>query len=106
MITGIVKTQWYSQWIKQKALQASTNKQPRELDQIHEFLKTVRVNYICTDYITTISYFQFESPLWAGHLPVQVGEPAGGSLTADEYKFATTGPWAIIVSCYILHLTL
>jgi hypothetical protein len=28
---------------------------------------------------------------------VRVGEPAGGSLTADEYKFAVTSPWAIIV---------
>lgn len=27
-----------------------------------------------------------------------MGEPAGGSLTADEYKFAITGPWALIVS--------
>jgi hypothetical protein len=40
---------------------------------------------------------KFEAPLWAGRLPLQVGEPAGGSLTADEYKFAVTGPWAIIV---------
>ncbi|KAJ6572666.1 hypothetical protein B0H10DRAFT_2444291 [Mycena sp. CBHHK59/15] len=39
----------------------------------------------------------FESPLWAGRLPLRVGEPAGGSLTADEYKFAVTGPWAIII---------
>ncbi|KZT19409.1 hypothetical protein NEOLEDRAFT_1245840 [Neolentinus lepideus HHB14362 ss-1] len=31
----------------------------------------------------------FESPLWAGHLPVRMGEPAGDSLTADKYKFAT-----------------
>ena len=33
---------------------------------------------------------QFESPSWAGEL-------AGGSLSADEYKFATVAPWAIIV---------
>ncbi|KAJ7720064.1 hypothetical protein B0H14DRAFT_3521066 [Mycena olivaceomarginata] len=39
----------------------------------------------------------FESPLWAGRLPLRVGEPAGGSLTADEYKFAMTGPWAMII---------
>jgi hypothetical protein len=47
---------------------------------------------------------QFESPLWAGRLPMRVGEPAGGSLTADEYKFAVTGPWAIIVCpSHVLH---
>jgi hypothetical protein len=42
-------------------------------------------------------HLKYEAPLWAGHLPLRVGEPAGGSLTADEYKFAVTGPWAIIV---------
>jgi len=42
--------------------------------------------------------WQFESPLWAGRLPLRVGEPAGGNLTADEYKFAVTAPWPIIVS--------
>jgi hypothetical protein len=41
---------------------------------------------------------QFESPLWAGNLPVRLGEPAGGSLSADEYKFALTTPLPIIVS--------
>ncbi|KAJ7782582.1 hypothetical protein DFH07DRAFT_864942 [Mycena maculata] len=40
---------------------------------------------------------QFESLLWAGRLPLRVGEPAGGSLTADEYKFAVTGPWAVVI---------
>ncbi|KAJ7615963.1 hypothetical protein FB45DRAFT_935019 [Roridomyces roridus] len=44
----------------------------RELNIIHEFLET-------------------------GRLPTRVGESAGGSLTADEYKFATTGPLAVVV---------
>jgi hypothetical protein len=34
-------------------------------------------------------------------LPLRVGEAAGGSLTADEYKFATTGPWAIVVCLFL-----
>ncbi|KAJ7907977.1 hypothetical protein B0H13DRAFT_2499090 [Mycena leptocephala] len=51
----------------------------RELHVVHEFLET------------------FESPPWAGRLPLRVGEPAGGSLTADEYKFAVTGPWAVAI---------
>jgi hypothetical protein len=40
---------------------------------------------------------QFVAPPWAGRIPLRVGEPAGGSLTADKYKFATTGPWAMVV---------
>ncbi|KAF8170479.1 hypothetical protein K438DRAFT_211361 [Mycena galopus ATCC 62051] len=60
-------------------LRADTARKNRELGMIHEFLET------------------FEVPLWAGRLPLRVGEPAGGSLTADEYKFAFTGPWAMII---------
>jgi hypothetical protein len=47
--------------------------------------------------VPSTNFPKFESPLWAGHLPLRVGEAAGGSLTADEYKFATTGPLAIVV---------
>ncbi|GBE84343.1 hypothetical protein SCP_0603210 [Sparassis crispa] len=57
-----------------------TVKTPRELDVIHRFLE------------------MFESPSWAAQLPARVGEPAGGSLTADEYKSAVTAPLAIIMS--------
>ncbi|KAJ6536329.1 hypothetical protein B0H19DRAFT_1213761 [Mycena capillaripes] len=73
------KTQWFSQWIKKGSLRASTGTKPRELNLIHKFLET------------------FVAPPWAGCIPLRVGEPAGGSLTADEYKFATTDPWAMIV---------
>lgn len=60
-----------------------------------------------TRYYSTLTCPQFESPLWAGRLPLRVGEPAGGSLTADEYKFAVTGPWAMIVCLsYSLHQVL
>jgi hypothetical protein len=40
---GVAKTQWYNQWILHKALRQSTDKRPRELDIIHQFLGTVRV---------------------------------------------------------------
>ncbi|KAJ7911412.1 hypothetical protein B0H13DRAFT_2328377 [Mycena leptocephala] len=50
-----------------------------ELNVIHEFLES------------------FEAPLWAGRLPLRVGEPSGGSLPADEYKFAVAEPWAIMI---------
>ncbi|KAF8144902.1 hypothetical protein K438DRAFT_1631086, partial [Mycena galopus ATCC 62051] len=83
LLLGIAKTQWYGQWIKTNTLRADTTRKNRELHMIHNFLET------------------FEAPLWAGRLPLRVGEPAGGSLTADEYKFAVTGPWAMIV-CFFL----
>ncbi|KII83669.1 hypothetical protein PLICRDRAFT_180270 [Plicaturopsis crispa FD-325 SS-3] len=79
ILLGLAKTQWYSIWIQGSALRSSTEKKPRELDVIHRFLET------------------FESPLWAGKLPLRVGEPAGGNLTADEYKFSITVPLAIVV---------
>ncbi|KAJ7305462.1 hypothetical protein DFH08DRAFT_825153 [Mycena albidolilacea] len=79
LLLGVAKTQWYNQWIQTNALRADTKRKNRELHLIHDFLET------------------FEAPLWAGRLPLRVGEPAGGSLTADEYKFAVTSPWAILI---------
>ena len=32
-----------------------------------------------------------------GKLPLRVGEPAGGSLTADEYKLAALVAWPLII---------
>ncbi|KAG1908158.1 uncharacterized protein F5891DRAFT_1179677 [Suillus fuscotomentosus] len=79
LLLGIIKTQWYMQWILTPALCASTQTRTRELDLMHTFLST------------------FEAPLWAGKLLLRVGEPAGGSLTADEYKFAATTAWPITI---------
>ncbi|GBE87456.1 hypothetical protein SCP_1101320 [Sparassis crispa] len=81
ILLGIVKTQWYAVWIQGSgsALQSSTEKTPRELNVIHRFLE------------------MFESPSWAGQLPARIGEPAGGSLTADEYRSALIGPLAIVI---------
>ncbi|KAJ7189945.1 hypothetical protein GGX14DRAFT_408397 [Mycena pura] len=76
---SVAKTQWYQRWIKAGALRANTSNFFRELNVIHEFLES------------------FEAPLWAGRLPLRVGEPSGGSLTADEYKCAVTAPWAIMI---------
>ena len=45
-----------------------------------------------------IPQIQFEAPLWAGRLPLRMGDPAGGSLSSDEYKFAATTPLPMIVS--------
>ncbi|KAJ7869571.1 hypothetical protein B0H14DRAFT_2346007, partial [Mycena olivaceomarginata] len=83
LLLGVAKTQWFDRWIETGALRGNTPQTARELNVVHEFLES------------------FESPLWAGRLPLRVGEAAGGSLTADEYKFATTGPWAVVVSIHI-----
>ncbi|KAJ7626770.1 hypothetical protein B0H17DRAFT_1286173 [Mycena rosella] len=79
LLLGVAKTQWYSRWIQTGSLRGNTKAFTRELNVVHEFLES------------------FECPPWAGHLPLRVGEPAGGSLTADEYKFAVTGPWAVVI---------
>ncbi|KAJ7219919.1 hypothetical protein GGX14DRAFT_355369, partial [Mycena pura] len=79
LLLGVAKNQWLARWIETGTLRANTPQTARELNIVHEFLE------------------DFESPLWAGRLPLRVGEAAGGSLTADEYKFATTGPLAIVV---------
>ncbi|EPQ53843.1 hypothetical protein GLOTRDRAFT_44745, partial [Gloeophyllum trabeum ATCC 11539] len=84
VLLGLAKNQWYTRWIQTKALRAPTPKSECEIGMLHQFLETV------------------ESPLWAGRLPMRMGEPAGGSLTADEYKFATTGALPIIVSPHYL----
>ncbi|KAJ7797842.1 hypothetical protein B0H14DRAFT_3093052 [Mycena olivaceomarginata] len=73
LFLGVAKTQWFDRWIETGALRGNTPQTARELNIVHEFLES------------------------AGRLPLRVGEAAGGSLTADEYKFATTGPWAVVI---------
>lgn len=46
----------------------------------------------------TFAYpFQTEFPTWVGRLPSMVGEPAAGSLSADEWKTLVLifGPLAV-----------
>ncbi|RDX49847.1 hypothetical protein OH76DRAFT_1350092 [Lentinus brumalis] len=72
VLLGVVRTQWFDCWINTTppVLRQRTEKLrvPRELDRIHEYLQS------------------FEMPQWVARLPNQVGYPAGGSLTADEWK--------------------
>ncbi|KZP32746.1 hypothetical protein FIBSPDRAFT_907050 [Athelia psychrophila] len=79
-LQGMAKWQWYEMFIKRKVLRPAT--------------ATMSPLAILTLFLFT----QFESPLWAGELPPRLGEPAGGSLSADAYKMATTGPLCMIVS--------
>lgn len=41
-------------------------------------------------------------PSWVGRLPGKVGYPAGGSLTADEYKALALVYLPVVVSIYPL----
>ncbi len=54
------------------------------------------MSYIC----------QFEMPEWVARMPKEVGYPAGGSLTSDEWKALAMVYCPIIVSCFLLWLKL
>ncbi|KAI0026577.1 hypothetical protein K488DRAFT_32337, partial [Vararia minispora EC-137] len=72
-LPGLGKNQWFSRWIQTGALCSDTEAgTQRELHDFHAFMDTVEI------------------PSWAGHLPRGVGNPAGGSLSADEYKVLLT----------------
>jgi hypothetical protein len=101
LLQGVVKNQWFSRWIKKSSLRPATDRRRRELSAIHDFMDSVS----CLTSFELIIYSlldQFESPLWAGTLPARVGETSGGSLTSDEYKFAATTPWPIIVCTFFI----
>lgn len=101
--TGVVKTHWYKIWIQGNALRANTEGgTKRELDLFHDLMGDVSdPTFSLYRKAKPSFHIQFESPPWAAHLPKAVGEPAGGSLTADEYKaLATTiGPIVVSLSC-------
>ncbi|KAF8523420.1 hypothetical protein JB92DRAFT_2705186, partial [Gautieria morchelliformis] len=66
LLIGVIKNHWYATWIQGSSLQSNTSKVKRELGLIHEYLNSMRLD---------------------GYIPAkQVGEPAGGSLSADTYK--------------------
>ncbi|KAI0032169.1 hypothetical protein K488DRAFT_34530, partial [Vararia minispora EC-137] len=80
IILGLGKNQWFSHWIQTNALRSDTEAgTQRELHDFHAFLDTVEI------------------PSWVGHLPRGVGNPAGGSLSADEYKVLMTCIAAMVV---------
>lgn len=110
---GIVKNQWYTRWIKCNALRADTDGgKKRELAILHDFLDTVssrtfHIVYYAINhrYFLNRHYFmKFEAPQWTGRLPLRVGEPAGGSLSADEYKLLMTGPGPLVVGPVVFHV--
>ncbi|KAH9935850.1 hypothetical protein B0H21DRAFT_711539 [Amylocystis lapponica] len=78
ILLGIVKTQWLDAWIHENAFRGRTSKVPRELDQIHEYLKTVHVHNYETEALKCHDGLR--------DCPKTLDIPAGGSLTADEWK--------------------
>ncbi|KAF6741770.1 hypothetical protein DFP72DRAFT_861523 [Ephemerocybe angulata] len=74
LLLGLVKTHFYHIWVQMKILRKT-----EELKALHTFLS------------------EFQMPSWVGRLPTQVGEPAGGSLTADQWMLLATviGPIAV-----------
>ncbi|KAG2741429.1 hypothetical protein P692DRAFT_201726700 [Suillus brevipes Sb2] len=85
-LLGIIRCHWYDSWIQTNTLRKRTEKKERELDHIHSYLET------------------FEMPSWVGRLPEQVGYPAGGSLTSDEWKGLALVFCPIVVRSIILML--
>ncbi|KZV81223.1 hypothetical protein EXIGLDRAFT_575436, partial [Exidia glandulosa HHB12029] len=80
LLLGIVKTLWFEVWIKTKALRKNTDGgRSRELDFVHRLLD------------------EFEAPSWLGRLPKHVGEPAGGNLSADEWRVMCDGYGPVVV---------
>jgi hypothetical protein len=108
-MAGVVKTQWYDCWIQTNALRqrTSTLKVPRELDQIHNYLNVVCVCLRLPSELRPFTLLdEFEMPDWVARLPSQVGYPAGGSLTADEWKGLALVYSPIVVSDGLLAVAL
>ncbi|KAF8583053.1 hypothetical protein K439DRAFT_1647373 [Ramaria rubella] len=68
LLMGVLKNHWYGTWIQGKALRPGTAVKKREPDWVHGYLK------------------DFEMPPHIARPTKQVGEPAGGALSADTYK--------------------
>lgn len=98
---GVVKTQWYEVWIKQeRALRETTEGgTKRELHDVHSLLWTVSGHLYSSWMFWGLIFFgdKAEFPAWLGRIPSQIGIPAGGSLSADEWKTLALvfGPLAV-----------
>ncbi|GJF00435.1 hypothetical protein PsYK624_167230 [Phanerochaete sordida] len=74
LFLGLVKNHFYHIWVKSKVLRKT-----KELNHLHAILNKMKM------------------PSKVGRLPQLIGEPAGGSLTADQWLLLATliGPLAI-----------
>ncbi|EPS97090.1 hypothetical protein FOMPIDRAFT_1129209, partial [Fomitopsis schrenkii] len=67
LLLGLVKTHFYHIWIQLKVLRKT-----KELRRFHDILSKLDI------------------PAYLGRLPTLMGQPAGGSLTADQWLIAAT----------------
>lgn len=67
LILGLIKTHFYNIWVQLKVLRKT-----KELRRFHDLLSKLQL------------------PSFLGRLPALMGEPAGGSLTADQWLIAAT----------------
>ncbi|TFY72264.1 hypothetical protein EVG20_g747 [Dentipellis fragilis] len=67
LLLGLVKTHFYHIWIQLKVLRKT-----KELRRFHDILSKLQI------------------PAYLGRLPSLMGQPAGGSLTADKWLIAAT----------------
>ncbi|KAK0470420.1 uncharacterized protein EV420DRAFT_1616565 [Desarmillaria tabescens] len=74
LLLGLVKTHFYNIWIQLNVLHKN-----KELRHFHDIL------------------VQLNIPAYLGRLPAMMGEPAGGSLTADQWLIAATIVCPIII---------
>ncbi|KAG2059487.1 hypothetical protein BDR06DRAFT_967985 [Suillus hirtellus] len=73
---GLVKTHFCNIWVQGKILRAN-----HELNVFHDMLADVRLDLTCS----------------CGKLPMDIGMPSGGSLTADQWLLLTTVYGPIII---------
>lgn len=99
---GLVKTHFYHIWVQHNVLRKT-----KELRSLHSFLAEVFIycfHQASNEKLKNI--IQLKMPAKLGRLPSLIGEPAGGSLTADQWLvFATVvAPLAVCsLTCYRIH---
>lgn len=95
MSIGVVKTHFYHIWVQLKIFRKT-----KEIRRLHEILADVSRfrSYISLSTLT-LRDNQLQLPSKLGRLPKLIGEPAGRSLTADQWLILATivGPLVVCV---------
>lgn len=93
---GLVKAHFYNMWVQSKILR------DKDLDVFHQLMAAVRLNsFTCR--LQPLTDLQCTVPDHLGRLPVKIGKPAGGSLTADQWIILGTvmGPLIVCTLAFI-----
>ena len=92
---GLVKTHFFHIWVQCQIL-----RQNHELQVLHELLADVSTLLL---HHIIINPLQFELPGHVGRLPKNIGEPGGGSLSADQWLTLALAVGPIVVSTIPLY---